>query len=115
MDDTVQPADDTITDKILEDLEKQAKDSQPPVVKQYVSPPDYEYKGRGLVYNCKGKHWACVDGPSYKLCEDNNSSTKFLKMTIECHPANVYQTTRDCENVQNRNVSSNAKTDFCNN
>lgn len=104
----------SMTDKILEDLEKQVKKDQPKEVKkEYVAPPDYEYKGRGLVYNCAGKHWACVDAPSYKICEDNHSSVTFKKKTIECYPFNVYESTKGCEAMQNRVVSSNAKTGFC--
>lgn len=104
----------SMTDKILEDLEKQVKKDQPKEVKkEYVAPPDYEYKGRGLVYNCAGKHWACVDAPSYKTCEDNYSSVTFKKKTIECYPFNVYESTKGCESMQNRVVSSNAKTGFC--
>ena len=104
----------SMTDKILEDLEKQVKKDQPKEVKkEYVTPPDYEYKGRGLVYNCAGKHWACVDGPSYKTCENNFSSTTYQKKNIECYPFNVYDTTKSCQMMQNRVVSSNAKTDFC--
>jgi hypothetical protein len=107
--------DGTITDKILEDLEQQVKKEKPKeTVKDYVSPPDYEYRGRGLVYNCVGKHWACIDGPSYRVCEDNSSSTKFLKRRNECYPFNVYQTQNGCEKTQNRMVSSGAKTNFCN-
>jgi hypothetical protein len=108
------PSETDVTDKILEDLEKQVKKEQPKEVqKEYVSPPDYEYKGRGLVYNCRGKHWACVDAPSYKSCEDNFSSVGYLKKNKECYPFNVYDTTKGCELMQNRVVSSNAKTDFC--
>ena len=108
------PSETDVTDKILEDLEKQVNKEQPKEVqKEYVSPPDYEYKGRGLVYNCRGKHWACVDAPSYKSCEDNFSSVGYLKKNKECYPFNVYDTTKGCELMQNRVVSSNAKTDFC--
>lgn len=108
------PSEDNLTDQILEDLEKQAKDTQvPEQKKEYVSPPDYEYRGRGLVYNCSGKHWACVDAPSYKTCEDNASSVKYLNKKTECHPFNVYETPKGCEGVQNRMVSSSAKTAFC--
>ncbi len=107
-------SDDTMTDKILQDLENQVKTSRVKEdKKEYVPPPDYEYKGRGLVYNCKGKHWACVDAPSYKVCEDNSSSTKFLKKPVECYPFNVYETSKGCEKTQNRMVSSSATTSFC--
>ena len=104
-----------LADKILQDLEKQtgttAKKSE---AKGYVAPPDYEYTGRGLVYNCTGKHWACVDGPSYRICEENAAGNKYLKKPVECHPFNVYQNQKGCENMQNRMVSSSAKTNFCN-
>lgn len=108
-------SDDNLTDQILQDLEKQAKSSEiTETKKEYVSPPDYEYRGRGLVYNCTGKHWACVDAPSYKTCEENASSTKFLNKPSECYPFNVYESPKGCELMQNRMVSSSAKTEFCN-
>ena len=106
---------DDFTDQILQDLEKQANPiEEKPVVTKYVSPPDYDFRGRGLVYNCQGKHWACVDAPSYKICEDNASSSKHLNRTTECYPFNVYETVRGCEITQDRMVSSSAKTKFCN-
>ncbi len=106
--------DENLTDKILQDLENQAKVTEKRAPKtEYTTPPDYEYKGRGLVYNCQGKHWACVDAPSYQTCEDNSSSTKFLKRSAECYPFNVYESQKGCEMMQNRMVSSSAKTDFC--
>lgn len=112
---TTVPGEENITDQILEDLEKQAKSSKPlETKKEYVAPPDYEYRGRGLVYNCKGKHWACVDAPSYKTCEDNSSSVKFLNKKVECYPFNIYDTQKGCESMQNRMVTSAAKTGFCN-
>lgn len=113
--DMSQGTDENLTDQILQDLEKQAKGTtKAESKKEYVAPPDYEYRGRGLVYNCTGKHWACVDAPSYKTCEDNASSVSYLKKTVECHPFNVYETTKGCESMQNRMVSSSAKTTFCN-
>lgn len=107
--------DENLTDKILQDLEKQAKTTKAPEQKkEYVAPPDYEYKGRGLVYNCTGKHWACIDAPSYKTCEDNFSSVQYLKKKTECYSFNVYETSKGCDLMQNRMVSSSAKTNFCN-
>jgi len=104
------------TDKILQDLEKQAQDKEKTTPKQrdYVAPPDYEYVGRGLVYNCVGKHWACVDAPSYKTCEQNHDSSKALNKKVECYPFNVYEKTKNCTSTQLMMTSSNAKTAFCN-
>ena len=107
-------SEDNLTDQILKDLEDQAKDTEKkPVRTEYMPPPNYENVGRGLVYNCTGKHWACVDAPSYRNCEDNSSSNKFLKKKAECYPFNVYEAQSGCEKMQNRMVSSGAKTEFC--
>ncbi len=106
--------DENLTDKILQDLETQVKTTKVEnEQKEYVAPPDYEFVGRGLVYNCVGKHWACLDGASYKLCETNLASVKYQKKSIECYPVNVYQNQKGCELIQNRMVSSSAKTNFC--
>lgn len=112
--DETTPSPDNLTEQILKDLEDQATTTEKKAVRtEYVTPPNYENVGRGLVYNCSGQHWACVDGPSYKTCEDNSSSTKFLKKKAECYPFNVYETQSGCEKMQNRMVSSSAKTEFC--
>lgn len=114
VDSGVAGGDTDMTEQMLKELEKQTKVNKARTqVTEYAAPPDYEFKGRGLVYNCVGKHWACVDGPSYRRCEDNNSSLKYLKKKSECYPFNVYETQRGCENLQNRMVSSSAKTEFC--
>ena len=103
-----------LTEKILQDLENQTKSRVSETPTQYVAPPDYEYSGRGLVYNCKALHWACIDGPSYKTCEDNFNYQKSQNAKPECYPFNVYENSRGCANMQNRMVSSGAKTEFCN-
>jgi len=105
-----------LTEQILQDLEDQEKirkEKKAPVT-TYVAPPPYEFSGRGLVYNCKGKHWACVDGGSYRICEDNFSGNQYLRKNTECYPFNVYQSEGGCEIVQKRMVTSSAKTNFCN-
>ena len=103
-----------LTEKILQDLENQTKNKVSETPAEYVAPPDYEYTGRGLVYNCKALHWACIDGPSYKTCEDNFNFQKSKNAKPECYPFNVYETTRGCANMQNRMVSAGSKTEFCN-
>lgn len=102
-------------DKILEDLEKQMKESPQAqtVVKEYVQPPSYEFQGRGLVYNCLGKHWACIDAGSYRLCQQNYGYLKEKTKAKECWPDSVYETDKACTFVQKAKITANTKTDFC--
>lgn len=64
---------------------------------------DFTRQGRGLAYNCKGLHWACIDQMNYTICEKSKG----------CVAKAVYQSDRDCAKAQmdeihqNRNVCSN--------
>lgn len=105
-----------MTEKILKDLEKQvqgSKENTPTPAGPYVAPPDYENFGRGLVYNCKDKHWACIDGASYSICQQNYGSLKADGKPKECYPDSVYQTEKSCVWMQNEKITSGTKTDFC--
>jgi hypothetical protein len=115
VDDTIIPSENVdFNDTVLKDLESQVNTTEVEIEqKEYVAPPDYEYLGRGLVYNCVGKHWACIDGASYKICKTNLAGNKYLKKNVECYPVNVYETQEGCEIVQNRMITSNEKTNFC--
>lgn len=107
-----------MTEQILKDLEKQIGSDQAattqPTSAAYINPPDYENVGRGLVYNCIGKHWACVDGPSFKICQQNNTALKNQNRSKECYPDSIYQSDSACGWVQKQKITGNAKTDFCN-
>lgn len=107
-----------MTEQILKDLEKQIGADQAatkePESTSYVAPPDYENVGRGLAYNCVGKHWACIDGPSFKICQQNNTALKSQNRAKECYPDSVYQSESACGWVQKQKITGNAKTDFCN-
>jgi hypothetical protein len=106
-----------MTEQILTDLEKQIESNKKDDVEAestYVEPPPYDYFGRGLVYNCKGKHWACVDAPSFKICQQNFRALKGQGRSKECYADSVYQTDSACAWVQKKKIVGNAKTDFCN-
>jgi hypothetical protein len=81
----------------------------------YTAPPEYFSRGRGLVYNCKGGHWACVDKESYFQCRDNQKWQKKENKTIECHTINVYSGYKDCKIIQLHNIHTLVKTKFCGN
>ncbi|MBT3584019.1 MAG: hypothetical protein HN509_03855 [Halobacteriovoraceae bacterium] len=80
---------------------------------KYVEPPTYLRPGRGLVYNCKGKHWACVDKFSYFTCKDNLKWATSSKQNPECVAKDVYASMKDCRIVQVHFINTNLKTAFC--
>ena len=75
--------------------------------------PDYLITGRGLVYNCRGKHWACVDKKSYFKCAANLKDNKKIGKRPDCGTVAVYQTEEDCQVIQLYNINTSQKTDFC--
>jgi len=83
------------------------------VIQKYVKPPSFDDVGRGLVYNCQGRHWACVDRKGYFSCKKNALWAKGNNKNIECHISNVYANIEDCQIMQVHNINTNAKTSFC--
>ena len=79
----------------------------------YTPPPAYDQLGRGLVYNCKEKFWACIDRTAYINCNKNMKYNKAHGKTAECTVQNVYNSDEDCNTVQKYNVSTNKPTTFC--
>lgn len=79
------------------------------------APPAYDQVGRGLVYNCKDKYWACLDKPAYVTCNKNQKWNQSKGNAIECAVADIYSSDEDCAKVQKYNVSTNAPTAFCKN
>lgn len=80
---------------------------------QYVEPPDYTRVGRGLVYNCKGGHWACVEREAYFQCRDNMLWNDENKKASECATHNVYASEEDCKTIHIHYVNTSQSTDFC--
>lgn len=102
------------TEQMLKDLEDKIKQTPAKKVDSYSPAPNYENTGRGLVYNCQGLHWACVDGPSYRQCENNYGYQKNNEKSIECYPDMVFSSIRDCSIIQQQKIVDNTKTEFCN-
>lgn len=65
----------------------------------------YTNPGRGLVYNCINRHWACIDETNFKKCKD---SIRICK-SFELYPSN-----KDCSQKQISNINQNLKISFCN-
>lgn len=82
-------------------------------VKEYVAPPEFDNLGRGLVYNCKGRHWACVDKDSFIRCRQNEIWQRSVGKYPECSARNVYSSIDDCKIVQTHNINTAVVVDFC--
>ncbi|MBK24192.1 MAG: hypothetical protein CME70_09350 [Halobacteriovorax sp.] len=82
---------------------------------EYVAPPNYERSGRGLIYNCVGKHWACVDKFSYLTCKENTKWSGQNAKKPECVIKNVYASVEDCSIIQKHYIESSEPTGFCDN
>lgn len=91
--------------KMIENVEKKNL--------EYTEPPTYQETGKGLVYNCSGKHWACVDKTSYLNCKKNTDWSIQNKKTPECHTSNVYESFNDCRVIQVDKINTLANTSFC--
>jgi hypothetical protein len=76
--------------------------------------PAYDQVGRGLVYNCKDKYWACLNKPAFLTCNKNMLWNKSKGNPAECVVKDIYNSDEDCAKVQKYNVSSNVATAFCN-
>jgi hypothetical protein len=106
-----------ITKQLLKDLEVKLKEEKKELqlveVLKPVTAPSYETIGRGLVYNCKGGHWACIENEGYKECRQNYSWNKSKNIPSECYPFAVLDNELDCAAVQQEKIDAVSDTNFC--
>ena len=79
------------------------------------APPAYDQVGRGLVYNCKDKHWACLSKPAYLECNKNMQWNASKKNQPSCVVQEIYSSDEDCAKIQKYNVTTLKPTPFCSN
>jgi hypothetical protein len=119
LDEVIEGVNPDITQSILEELEvKVQSDKSKEASALNIKPidaPTYEIPGRGLIYNCKGKHWACIDSVSFSTCEKNYLWTSDQGRNIECYPVKIYDNEETCERFQQANIDNVAETNFCKN
>lgn len=106
-----------MTKKLLENLQVKLKEER--VVQKDTEPlrpmsaPSYVAAGSGLVYNCKGGHWACIEADEFKKCRQNYAWNKSESIPIECYPFAFLDNDYDCETVQQEKVNSVPDLNFC--
>ena len=89
----------------------------PAVQYEYKESPNFKDKnlllGRGLVYNCAGKHWACVPKQSYYQCRDHAKWSISKKKEPDCVVNSVYVSLKSCKDAQSLKIGQIAVADFC--
>lgn len=108
---------DAITNEILKGIEKKAKKVKEKKlldVRKPTDAPSYDSLGENLVYNCKDKHWACVNSSAYAQCRENYSWNKKQKIKLDCYPDKILDNESDCASLQQQNIDEIEDTDFCN-
>lgn len=70
---------------------------------------NYYAFGSGLVYNCRGKHWACVDKINFMKC---NKLSEFKPK--RCHAQIYYPGKRNCKLQQIKMINQNLSSKVCN-
>lgn len=111
--DSFEEADEDLTSKIEREEKKPMNEVVEKIEKRPPS-PDYAAFGRGLVYNCKDKHWACVDKDNYFSCIQNKKWAVQESLPSRCVESAVYANNDDCQLAQLYNVNMLKGDDLCN-
>ena len=84
-------------------------------VKQTKRPsnPDYNRGGRGLVYNCSGGHWACLDQTAFEDCKTVAIWEKKQGRSLACVPIQVYASLDDCARAQLEKINNMSSKEIC--
>ena len=61
---------------------------------------DYLSSGGGLVYNCRGRHWACVSSRVYENCDKSNG---------RCMIKRKFDSIKSCQRDQLLSINANRK------
>lgn len=88
----------------IEGLKSINKITQRQIEQEYSEPPTYDRLGKGLVYNCKDKHWACIDKANFFICRNHQLWAKNNNSNPSCVIDNVYISLQDCMKMQRYNI-----------
>ena len=70
--------------------------------------------GAYLIYDCKERHFACVNDESYKLCQDNRKKSFLLRQSHHpCAPLKKFTEQSFCFKQQIKLIEKNPDKKFC--
>lgn len=110
------PPQEILQEEAITEIVQQVSTEQPtspPPKASSLPAPNYERIGRGLVYNCVGRHWACIDRENYFKCVRSHKNATDNNLQIDCYPSDVYASDEDCKTMQIHNVNTITTTPFC--
>ncbi|WP_157868250.1 hypothetical protein [Halobacteriovorax marinus] len=75
---------------------------------------DKYYLGRFLIYDCEGRHFACVNYPSFFNCQERRENDKENKeVYFSCAPLKQYETLKDCTQAYLNYIYRRTNKSFC--
>jgi hypothetical protein len=99
-------------DNLLGEIEEK-KGNAPTKKHELTKPINYEKLGPGLIYNCEGGHWACVDRDNYFNCRSAEQQVENSSAIPACAISDVYASVKDCQIMQIYNVNMAKLPDKC--
>ena len=79
----------------------------------YPPPADYGVKGRGLVYNCQARHWACVSRSTYVQCAQHQKKFASQTKNPNCIINQVYFSPTHCARGQLMHIHNRITPNDC--
>ena len=71
-------------------------------------------RGANLIYDCKKRHFACVNNDNFEVCkEEREESFRLNKTVLACAPLKTYKDIGECEKEQKELVAKVPSKKFC--
>jgi len=71
-------------------------------------------RGKNLIYDCRKRHFACVNKDNFDRCKDERKeSFRLNKSVLDCAPLKSYEEIGDCEDEQKKLVEKIPSKKFC--
>ena len=72
------------------------------------------FRGTALIYNCKGRHFACVSDNNFDECKAKYEEQKQQKRALyDCYAIRQFETQEECFNIQLKAVHRVINRNFC--
>ncbi len=71
-------------------------------------------RGANLIYDCRKRHFACVNNENFEECKEaRNESFRLNRSVLSCAPLKTFEDIGTCENQQKQLVENAPSKKFC--